>query len=56
MPLPNDSPKRFGTGTTYRMVRIGLPYVVVLAVYEANMLSAANESFFRTQPLADEKD
>lgn len=51
-----DSPAKYGAGTTYRMVRIGLPYVVVLAVFENGVLSDANECFFRTRPLEDQND
>ena len=51
-----DSPKRYGPGTTYRTVRIGLPYLIVLAVFEGNVLSDANECFFRVRPLEDEND
>jgi hypothetical protein len=54
--IAKDSPRKFGTGTTYRMVRVGLPYVIVLAVYEGSVLSDSNECFFRTRPLADEND
>lgn len=54
--IANDSPKKFGTGTTYRMVRIGLPYVIVLALYEGSVLSDSNECFFRTRPLEDESE
>lgn len=51
--IANDSPAKFGEGTTYRPVRIALPYVIVLAVFEGDMLSDSNECFFRTKPLVD---
>lgn len=54
--IAKDSPKQFGSGTAYRTVRIGLPYVVVLAMYEGDVLSDANECFFRTRPLNVEDD
>lgn len=54
--IAKDSPKQFGAGTAYRAVRIALPYVVVLAVFEGDVLSDANECFFRTKPLDSEKD
>ncbi len=51
-----DSPKQYGSGTKYRDVRIGLPYVIVLAAFEGSMLSESNECFFRTRPLESEED
>ncbi len=54
--IANDSPAPFGPGATYRDVQIGLPYVVVMAVFimsaqGAFVLSKHNECFFRTAPL-----
>jgi len=54
--IAGDSPAHFGQGTTYRMVRIALPYLIVLAVFtpgENNLvqLSHFNECFFRNHPL-----
>jgi hypothetical protein len=51
-----DSATRCGKGTKYREVSIGLPYLIVMAVFtpgEHNrlQLSGANECFFRTAPL-----
>lgn len=51
-----DSPVPFGPGTQYRLVRIALPYLIVLAVFAADaggnlQLTGANECFFRVQPL-----
>jgi hypothetical protein len=51
-----DSPARFGPETKYRTVRIALPYLVVLAAFEGDMLSPHNECFFRTGPLRDDGD
>lgn len=50
------SQRPFGPGTTYRTIRIGLPYVVVLAVFERGTrgileLSTRNECFFLNGPL-----
>ena len=54
--IANDSKEDFGDGTRYRSVRIALPYLVVLAVFEAPSgglptLSMRNECFFLNQPL-----
>jgi len=54
--IANDSKEDFGDGTRYRNVRIALPYLVVLAVFEAPRgglpsLSMRNECFFINQPL-----
>jgi hypothetical protein len=51
-----DSPVPFGPGTTYRPVRLALPYLIMLAVFAADasgqlQLSGANECFFRVEPL-----
>jgi len=51
-----DSEAEFGGGTRYRTVRIALPYLVVLAVFESPRgglptLGARNECFFLNQPL-----
>jgi hypothetical protein len=51
-----DSPADYGPQTSYRLVRIGVPYVVVLAVFafEGNgnlVLTDRNECFFRVKPL-----
>jgi len=56
-----DSPRRFGPGTTYRDVRLSLPYVIVLAVFDAMRggaisLSSANECFFRNTRLGSLDD
>ena len=54
--ITDDSPAKFGKGTTYRNVRIGLPYLVILAAFENGLLSDYNECFFRNKPLEDEDD
>jgi len=54
--IARDSPARFGPEATYREVRIALPYLVVLAAFEGDMLSPQNECFFRNAPLNDETD
>lgn len=51
-----DSPVPFGPGTTYRAVRLALPYLIMLVVFAADangnlQLSGANECFFRVEPL-----
>ena len=56
-----QSPKPFGRGTTYRTVRIALPYLIVLAVFESGRrnrleLSGYNECFFRSHPLKSTED
>jgi hypothetical protein len=59
--IANDSPKAFGQGTTYRKVRLSLPYLIVLAVFARNQaglpqLLPKNECFFRTAPLKSLED
>jgi len=54
--IANDSPVPCGHGTTYREVRIALPYLIVLAVFVGAdrgrpQLSGYNECFFRNEPL-----
>jgi hypothetical protein len=54
--IANDSKARHGPKTTYRTVRIGLPYVIVLAVYQGArggvpQLTSLNECFFSNEPL-----
>jgi len=54
--IAESSRMPFGQGATYRTVRIALPYLVVLAVFERGeggvvQLSHRNECFFRTAPL-----
>lgn len=54
--IADDSPARFGPETRYRTVRIALPYLIVLAAFEGDMLSGHNECFFRNRPLEKEDD
>lgn len=54
--IADNSPAKFGKGAVYRSVRIGLPYMVVLAAFENGTLSDYNECFFRNKPLEDEDD
>jgi len=54
--IAEDSETPYGPGTTYREVKIALPYVVVLAVFQRDprgrlQLAHANECFFRNEPL-----
>jgi hypothetical protein len=55
-----DSPVPFGKGAKYRSVRIALPYLIVLAVFapreQPQVISDANECFFRTDPLTSLDD
>jgi hypothetical protein len=56
-----DSPAPYGPGTKYRAVRIALPYLIMLAVFSADssgnlQLTAANECFFRVEPLKSLED
>ena len=51
-----DSPARFGPETRYRQVRIALPYLIVMAAFDGQMLSGQNECSFRVAPLEDEND
>lgn len=58
--IRDDSPAPFGRGAIYRDVRIALPYLVVLVVFEAGPggmnLSAWNECYFRTRPITSMDD
>ena len=59
--IARDSPAPFGRGTKYRTVRIALPYLIVLAVFEPGRrngmeLSGLNECFFRRHPLKSTRD
>jgi hypothetical protein len=54
--IANDSPAGYGQGTTYRKVRLALPYVIMVAVFARNeaglpQLLSKNECFFRNAPL-----
>ena len=59
--IARDSPAPFGRGTKYRTVRIALPYLIVLAIFEPGRrngmeLSGRNECFFRRHPLKSTRD
>jgi hypothetical protein len=58
--IANDSPVEFGEGTTYRKVRLSLPYAITFAVYFCRngqmYLSDANELYFRNSPLTSKAD
>ncbi len=51
--ISEDSPAPYGPRARYRRVYISLPYIVVLAMFQDDLLSAANECFFRSQPIVD---
>ncbi len=56
-----ESKQRFGPEAEYREVRLSLPYVVLLAVFEEGargdlVLSNDNEAFFRNAPLRSLQD
>ncbi len=56
-----DSPEKHGAGTTYRHVRVALPYLIVFAFFEPRRdgrlrLGDQNECFFRTEPLSSPDD
>jgi hypothetical protein len=55
--IANDSPVPFGDDTKYRQVRIALPYLIVLAIFNHGphgtlTLGGRNECFFSNHPLA----
>lgn len=59
--IRSDSPNPFGPGTTYRNVRIALPYLIIFAVFirQHNGLPAllkVDECFFRNAPLKSMND
>jgi len=54
--IAEDSPAPYGVEARYRDVRVALPYVIVLALFEGvwgrvPQLSSRNECFFSNQPL-----
>ena len=51
-----DSPAQFGPGTKYRQVRISLPYLIVLAVFQDGELANCSECFFRNDALRTAED
>jgi hypothetical protein len=54
--IARDSPAPYGPESKYSRVRIALPYVIVVAVFDNGRLSEANECFFRVGPLESEND
>ena len=58
--ISSDSPVRFGHGCQYRTVRIALPYLITLAVFQTVRrrltLSKVNECFFSNRPLTSLDD
>jgi hypothetical protein len=59
--IANGSHAPYGTGTQYRVVRLSVPYLIVLAVFMAGpnghfTLSQSNECFFRNGPLTSLDD
>lgn len=58
--IANDSETEFGPGTKYRTVRLGLPYVIVLAMFGTAKrgevaLSHSNECYFSNSPIEAER-
>lgn len=53
--IRHDSPRPYGHGTTYRNVRIALPYLVIFAAFTHQngmpVIARTDECFFRTEPL-----
>jgi len=58
--IANDSPAEFGPETTYRRVRLSLPYAITFAVFfcrnDQLHLTDANEFYFRNGPLTSKDD
>jgi hypothetical protein len=58
--ITDHSLQPFGPGTTYRKVRLSLPYSITFALYflhgQGLFLSAANELYFRNEPLRSRND
>lgn len=59
--IAKDSPAPFGSSAKYRPVRVALPYLIILAVFEADgagqlHLSEQSECFFRNAPLKSVQD
>jgi len=51
-----DSPRPYGQGTKYRMVRIALPYLIIMSVFQIGPdgmpnVARTDECFFRNEPL-----
>jgi hypothetical protein len=58
--IADDSPSEYGPGTTYRRVRLSLPYAITFAVYfqcgDGLFLAGNNELYFRNEPLRSKSD
>lgn len=58
--IADDSPQEYGPGTTYRKVRLSIPYAITFAVYHQHgtrlVLGGANELYFRNEPLRARAD
>jgi hypothetical protein len=58
--IADDSPVGHGPGTTYRKVRLSLPYTVTFAVYaqqgDGLFLIPVNELYFRNEPVRSRAD
>lgn len=58
--IANDSPKKYGPGTTYRKVRVSIPYSITFAVFFQNgtalSIGPSNELYFRNEPLKNKSD
>lgn len=59
--IRGDSPAPYGDGTTYRHVRIALPYLIILAVFARDRngmpnIAKLDECFFRNEPLKSMND
>jgi hypothetical protein len=58
--IAGDSPAPYGPEATYRAVRLGLPYLVIFALFAQSelglQLTKRNELFFRTQPVRSVHD
>lgn len=54
--IAHDSPVPFGPGTKYRVVKIALPYLLILAVYQTRRgitsLAKCSECFFANRPFS----
>jgi len=58
--ITDDSPSDFGPGTTYREVRLSIPYAITFALFYRRgkqlFLTGSNELYFRNEPLRSESD
>jgi hypothetical protein len=58
--IANDSPQQFGPGTTYRKVRLSIPYSITFALYFERggklYLAGSNELYFRNEPLRSKSE